>query len=81
MLGLVSLVPVFSVLRFALTIIHGSRRAVKNAALPHPCIIVNANRRTETKTGNEARVGYLGLGLRYEAGICTIEVSVNGAFN
>ena len=32
-----------------MTIIHGCGRAV-----PHPCIIVNANRRTEGRPGNEA---------------------------
>ena len=50
--------PVFSVLRFALT--HRCGRAAKAffAALPHLCIIVNGNQRTEKLTrgmpGSEA---------------------------
>ena len=48
--------PFFSVLQFALTIIHGCGEKTFFAALPHPCIIVNANRRTE-KNG-------VGLGTR-----------------
>ena len=58
-----SLVPrptLFSVLQFALTIIHRCGRAAKNS-LPHPCIIVNPNRRTENGVGLGTRLGHAEL--------------------
>ena len=63
-----SLVPrpsPFFVLRFAFSIIHGSGRA-HSRALPLPCIILNANRRT--KNGG-------GLGTRLDTGLVLYSLS------